>query len=96
MIKYSPVFFLLFSILLVFGIVSEVISFGSGLGDIGMLLISMLFAVVFLILYFFKSKISNFTWNIITLCIYSLILYFVLQFSLFRGPENSWDGKVFF
>ena len=74
------------------------IVFGHGLGDLYYLIRLVLLTVVSLVFYVWISK-KNFSNKgiiyIFLVYLITIIVYFCLKLTLFRGAEYPWDGKLF-
>lgn len=80
------------------GVLLEKLSFGLGLGDLGMLIAILLFLIVSGVLVFLKSKFSKKIkkWNLIIGVLMIIgIVYFLLSITIWRGAEIPWDGNMF-
>ena len=83
---------------------TSIITFGHGLGDLYELMFLIVISIILFIFYFilfkiFKnksSKILSLLKIIYYLCMTSIIVWFSLQLTLFRGSEYKWNGDIFF
>lgn len=94
-LKIISLCFILEIILIIIGIIFDKLSFGLGLGDIGMLII--LFVVLFIPLLFFKLFLGkSICYDAIYLIIILMInMYLLLHLTFLRGDEQLWDGNIF-
>ena len=94
-------FWFLFLILIALGNWTGKLRFGLGLGDFfyQILIISVLIIVgMFYIYNLNKSSlliVSNYRFYLILGCLLYLI-FIILKLTILRGPESSWDGRIFF
>ncbi len=87
------------SVLIVLGVLKGFLSFGLGLGDIGMLIVLVFSLFVLGVgVYFKKGVRKKFPqWDVLViLCMTLFLIYFLLSLSFWRGSENPWDGVVVF
>lgn len=84
--------------LITVGVLLGKLSFGLGLGDLGMLTAIILFLIVSGVLVFLKSKFSKKLkkWNLIIGILMIIgVIYFLLSITLWRGAEIPWNGNIF-
>lgn len=82
------------------GIVFDKISFGSGLGDLGFLIMFGIFEASILIFYFSIMKLDErqnvgATDNILACIVIIAHVYLLLSMTFWRGSEHLWDGHIF-
>lgn len=86
------------SLLILLGVLMGKLSFGLGLGDLGMLIISLVILILIGSFVFFKrrftEKIKSWNW-IISVVILLIVIYLILSLSLWRGVEYPWNGNLF-
>jgi hypothetical protein len=90
--------YVLVSILSIIGVFSGKLSFGLGLGDLGIIIITIIVLILGGFLVYFKTNISTFIsqWNLIaSILLLLFIIYLVLSLTVLRGVENPWKGNVF-
>jgi len=88
----------LYSILVIILGFNSKVSFGNGLGDLGMILSLILVNLIVLGFFYISKKCKKFQvvarLACITLVIW-MIVYYSLCLSLWRGPEQVWNGELF-
>jgi tetratricopeptide (TPR) repeat protein len=77
------------------------ITFGHGLGDLGMIIIFcvVLIGVIILYIWTYKTKnevIRNFGTWILFASNLSIVFYLTASFTIWRGGEYGWNGDIFF
>lgn len=90
--------FLFYSLLITIGVFIGKLSFGQGLGDLGMLFILFLVAsLLVLIIGYTKRKTTNDSQEklIVWLFIFLVSIFFTLHLTIWRGVELPLDGKLF-
>lgn len=91
-------FFKVVVILIIAGNIMGFLSFGYGLGDLGMLLYLFGWAILLRLLVYLRKYIEAGAqyYNILLTVIMAAILsYFILSLTIWRGAENRWDGSLF-
>lgn len=92
-LNYLLVIYILFCFVTLSGVIWGPFTFGYGLGDITMLFLQALSVALLLIFKPLKKEaepdngVSNL---IVFLIIFSLMSYFTLCLTVYRGPENLW------
>jgi len=92
---------IIYQIIILLLVLSGNISFGHGLGDLGMIIISGIALIIIIAFYLwtYKTKnktVSNFgTWILFGFCFF-MTFYLTASFTLWRGSEYSWNGEIFY
>ena len=92
------VIYFLTGLMTIIGVFTEYLSFGHGLGDLGMLIISLAVSIASgFMLYFRKTFVkNNVSLDLLVLIIISLVVfYLLLSLSIWRGSELPWNGSLF-
>lgn len=93
-IIYTFYAYLFFLLLILIGVLAGKLSFGLGLGDIGMIIVSLVLAVLGGLVVYHRLKLGY--WNIfIALFFIGILIYLFLSLTFLRGAENPWNGNVF-
>ncbi len=90
--------FLLFSLLVVWAILNTEMTFGLGLGDLGMLLMLLPLNIIVLLVNFLSKKFQKLRYylNSLNVLIIKLsIIYYLLSLTIWRGVERPWRGDFF-
>ncbi len=97
--SYTYLVYFLFFILMLMGVLFGRLSFGLGLGDIGLLLVSFVLLILGGIGVYYRLKIGHYLfgyWNIFVGLLYlGILIYLILSLTVLRGVENPWNGSVF-
>ncbi|MEZ4949248.1 MAG: hypothetical protein R2769_00260 [Saprospiraceae bacterium] len=97
---YSTLFILcmIYSVLVLVGVLLGNLSFGYGLGDIYLLVGVLIIIVIILLGRFFYKKISERKKSSYSIFFSVLIMFFMvysfLRLTIYRGSENPWNGNV--
>ena len=75
-------------------IFGKTITYGQGLGDLFMVIASLVCFIIYITLTHLKVIKSSLK-PIVILLMYLSILYFAYSFTLGRGTETPWDGHIF-
>ena len=90
--------FKVITVLIIAGNLLGFLSFGYGLGDLGMLLYLFGWAILLRLLVYLRKYIETgaLYYNLLLTTIMAGILsYFILSLTIWRGAENRWDGSLF-
>lgn len=96
--KIIQLAFHLISFILVVGVFKTEMTFGLGLGDLGMLFVLVLINLVVILINYLKKKIKIDIkyFNVLNICIIiATIIYFSLVLTIWRGSERPWNGDLF-
>lgn len=70
------------------------LSFGLGLGDIGIIVVNIVVVILGGLGVYYRLKLGS--WNIlIALFFMATLIYLLLSLTFLRGIENPWDGNIF-
>jgi hypothetical protein len=100
-IKFISWTFVIYQFMIMLLSLNGSITFGDGLGDLGMLLVYFIILIILSVFISIAGKIKNIKrqkiirYFILGFCFISA-LTMTLYFTIWRGPEHPWDGKVFF
>jgi len=90
---------LLYLVLVTIGVFNSCLTFGHGLGDLGMILILALLNLTLVAVYIIAKRNSNLI-KILTvfngLTAVLAIVYFTLSLTIWRGVELPWNGNLFY
>lgn len=88
----------LFTLLVTAGVLNHNLSFGYGLGDLGMALSLIIFNFLSFILYFLGNKfrmVDHFLFGVNLFFTLSAVVYYSLCLTVYRGAEYPWNGSIF-
>lgn len=81
------------------GVMQGGLTFGHGLGDLGMIIIIPLISIAWGIVVYVKSpyeeRKAKTVRVLLLIGLLLTLLYFILYISILRGGENPWDGSIF-
>lgn len=90
--------YLFYSLIIILGLLCDKLSFGLGLGDLGMIII---FAglLIFISAYviwrvYLKKEVSYWDFVVIGIML-TILIYFTLSLTIWRGVEKPWNGNIF-
>lgn len=92
------VLYILVCILIYLGVFKGVLSFGLGLGDLGMLGAFLFCLIIVSLGIYFRGAIAskiNFWNGLIVFFMIASLIYFILSLTFWRGNENPWNGSLF-
>jgi hypothetical protein len=93
-ICYMFYLYLFFFILILAGVLMGKLSFGLGLGDIGIIVVNIVVVILGGLGVYYRLKLGS--WNIlIALFFMAILIYLLLSLTFLRGVENPWDGNIF-
>lgn len=99
--KILNIIYLIYSVfylLIILGVLTGKLSFGLGLGDLGILMALIIIVLIIGVLVGVKKRGQKIVirWNFFVLAIMILtLIYFLLSLTLWRGAEIPWDGRIF-
>ena len=91
------ILYILVSALISLGVLKGVLSFGLGLGDLGMLGALLFSLIIVSFGFYFRGFIGskiNFWNSLIVLFMITSLIYFALSITVCRGNENPWNGSL--
>jgi hypothetical protein len=100
-IKFISWAFVIYQFIVMLLSLNGSITFGDGLGDLGTLLVYFIILIILSVSISSVGKIKNIkrqkfiSYFILGLCFISA-LTITFYFTIWRGSEHPWDGKVFF
>jgi hypothetical protein len=90
---------LVYLLLVTIGVFNSCLTFGHGLGDLGMLLILIFLNSIVISTYLILKRKPNWlkgltVFNSVT--VFLSIIYFTLSLTILRGAELPWNGNLFY